>query len=570
MVSDGHRESTGGCSLKLKSKAIDDVYAQFLKLELESGKAHQTKATLQEICRLHRQGFQFREPIRSTIETLVSGLLIRISQDRKVVRWCLNAIAQFGRKDLSLAAVQRSIEVYGNDPEIAGAAVAAMFRIDARTLEHANAIELQREIVVLGALQNTDPSKLNLRDMSIDIEKSHANILKLALITVGIGRAVENLFDPRYTNSEIVRVLGGHDDDIVRQYSVWAIVEHTDLGPEHLGINLDALDREPANVRAKVYGLLATDSSDDIRQQEYIIRGADDDHPDARMGLATMLTNTYYDGMETATVNWLEDEPNDKVREALLGHFARCASQCPSYQEIVINHFDKNPSSQERLMGMAAGTPFWGVLERRRLEGQNLDLFATGGRAREEKVKAMKILMLSATPKDEGRLRVDEEHREIKRQIRENGGTLDIGAEFAVKVPDLQGHLLRENPDVLHFSGHGSTASSIVLENAQGKAFDVDPQALADLMKLFSSELKCVVLNCCYSDAQAAAIAKHIPFVIGCNDSVGDTAALTFSYAFYRALSHGRSFQDAFDLGINEINLTSSKAESKMYKIHKA
>ncbi|MBB2693284.1 UNVERIFIED_ORG: hypothetical protein GGI63_004161 [Rhizobium esperanzae] len=554
----------------MRSKAIDDVYAQFLKMELESGKAQQTKRSLQEICRLYRQGFQFREPIRTTIETLVSGLLLRLSQDRKVVRWCLNAIAQFGRKDYSMAAVQRSIEVYGDDPEIAGAAVAAMFKIDARTLEQANAIELQREIVVLGALQNTDPSKLNLRDISININDAHPNILKLALITVGIGRAVENLFDPRHTNSEIVRVLGGHDDDIVRQYSVWAIAEHDDLGPEHLGVDLDALDREPANVRAKVYGLLATDPSDQYRQQDYLIRGSDDHHPDARMGLATMLMDTYYDGMETATVEWLEQEPNDTVREALLGHFARCSARCAAYQQFVIEHFDKNPSSQERLLGMAAGTPFYADLRRRQLEGKNLDLFGLGGRARQEKVMPMKILMLSATPENEERLRVDEENREIKRQIRENGGTLDIGSEFAVKVSDLQGHLLREKPAVLHFSGHGSTTSSIVLENSQGEAFDVDPEALADLMKMFKSDLKCVVLNCCYSDAQASAIAKHIPFVIGCDDSVGDTAALTFSYAFYRALSHGRSFEDAYEFGINEINLTSDRAESKMYKIHKA
>ncbi|NSY95813.1 CHAT domain-containing protein [Agrobacterium tumefaciens] len=554
----------------MRSKPIDDVYAQFLKMELESGEAHQTKSTLQEICRLHRQGFQFREPIRSTIETLVSGLLIRLSQDRKVVRWCLNAIAQFGRKDFSLAAVQRSIEVYGNDPEIAGAAVAAMFKIDARTLEHANAIELQREIVVLGAMQNTDPGKLDLRDISIDVDSAHPNILKLALITVGIGRAVKNLFHPRYENSEIVRVLGKHDDDIVRQYSVWAIIEHTDLGPEHLGIDLKELEKEPANVRAKVYGLLATHRSKDFQQQEYLIRGADDDHPEARMGLATMLASTYYDGMETATVNWLENEPNEKVREVLLGHFARCGSKCPAYQEFVIDHFDKHPSSQERLMGMAAGTKFYGILERRRQQGQNLDLFPMGDDARYEKVMPMKILMLSATPEDEERLRVDEENREIKRHIRENGGKLDIGSEFAVKVSDLQGHLLREKPDVLHFSGHGSSASSIVLEDAQGQAFDVDPQALADLMKMFKSHLKCVILNCCYSDAQAAAISQHIPFVIGCDDSVGDTAALTFAYAFYRALSHDRGFEDAFEFGVNEINLTSDRAESKMYKIHKA
>ena len=133
----------------MRSKPIDDIYSQFLKMELECGSPDRTKTTLQEICRLHRSGFEFREPIRSTIETVIAGLLMRLSQDAKVVRWCLNAVAQFGRKDFSLGAVQWALANYGHDPEIAGSAVAAMFKIDTRTLEHANKIDLQREIIVL-------------------------------------------------------------------------------------------------------------------------------------------------------------------------------------------------------------------------------------------------------------------------------------------------------------------------------------------------------------------------------------------------------------------------------------
>lgn len=553
----------------MRAKPIDDIYSQFLKMELECGSPDRTKTTLQEICRLHRNGQEFREPIRSTIETVISGLLMRLSQDAKVVRWCLNAVAQFGRKDFSLGAVQWALTNYGHDPEIAGAAVAAMFKIDSRTLEHANRIDLQREIIILGALQNTDPKRLDLREVAIDIEDANADILKLALITVGIGKAVENLFDPRHPNSEIVRVLGGHDDDIVRQYSVWAIVENRHLSAANLGINLEKLAIEPPNVRAKVYGLLATDSSDYMRQQEFLIRGSDDHHQEARLGLASMLRDSYYDGMETVTVEWLEQESNPSVREALLGHFARCGSRCDAYEEFVLEEFDRDPSAQERLLGMAAGSPLYGKLKTRQAGGGTGDLFAFDNSKSKKGENRMKILMLSATPEQEERLRVDEENREIKRQIRENGGKLEIGSEFAVKVSDLQGHLLREKPNVLHFSGHGSAGSSIILEDSNGNPYEVPPVALADLVKMFKSDLTCVVLNCCYSDNQALAIAKHIPIVIGCDDSVGDNAALTFSYAFYRALSNGRSIEDSYEFGVNEINLTSDRKESKMYKIHR-
>ncbi|WP_296100702.1 CHAT domain-containing protein [uncultured Agrobacterium sp.] len=337
---------------------------------------------------------------------------------------------------------------------------------------------------------------------------------------------------------------------------------------KNLGINLGNLSQEPPNVRAKVYGLLATDQSDQMRRQDYLIQGSDDVHHEARLGLASALLDTYYDGMETVTVEWLEQEPDPSVRLALLGHFARCGSRCEAYKEFVFDEFDRSPSSQERLLGMAAGTSLYGALKKRQPGGGTSDLFGFDKYKAEEESKRMKILMLSASPEQEERLRVDEENRELKRQIRENGGKLEIESEFAVKVSDLQGHLLRQRPNVLHFSGHGSSASSIILENSTGEAFEVPPGALSDLVKMFKPDLTCVVLNCCYSSDQALAIAKHIPFVIGCDDSVGDAAALTFSYAFYRALSHGRSFEDAFLFGVNEINLTSDREQSRMYKFH--
>lgn len=554
----------------MKPDYIDEIFAQFLKSELECGDARRTKMALQEICKLHRGGLSLREPTKSKIETVIAGLLSRLTQDLKVVRWCLNAIAQFGRRDHSLSAVNRAIELHGDDPDIAGAAVAALFKVDRRSLGTGISAGLQREIIVLGALQNAHPKDVDVSGVSIDIEKSSPGVLKLALITVGIGRAVENLFDPRHPNSAIVRALGKHDDDIVRQYSVWAILENDLLGPQDLGVDLENLRREPPNVRAKVYSLLAHDGADRWKRQEYLIEGSEDEHSEARGGLAVSLGGYWYDGMEEVTVPWIEAESDSTVKEALLSHFSRFATECPAYEEYVLEEFQTNPSSQDRLMGMAAGKSFYRKLKLKQLEGDTMNLFDTNGRPLNKKEdNSLKILMLSASPLNEDRLRVDEENREINRQIRSvSGHNITISSEFAVKVSDLQGHLLRERPAILHFSGHGSSSSAVVMEDSDGKSFPVDPDALTDLLRMFKDDLKCVILNCCYSNAQAMAIAKDIPIVIGSDDSVGDQAASTFSYAFYRSLAHGRSIEEAFKFGVNEIDITLSKSESKMYRLH--
>jgi len=82
-----------------------------------------------------------------------------------------------------------------------------------------------------------------------------------------------------------------------------------------------------------------------------------------------------------------------------------------------------------------------------------------------------------------------------------------------VRVQDVYQALLDFKPQFVHFSGHGSEDDGLVLEDETGNERLVDAQALASLFKLFASNIECVVLNACYSEVQAGAIAQHIPYV---------------------------------------------------------
>jgi len=62
-------------------------------------------------------------------------------------------------------------------------------------------------------------------------------------------------------------------------------------------------------------------------------------------------------------------------------------------------------------------------------------------------------------------------------------------------------------------------------------------------------------LNGCYSKAQANEIAKHIPYVIGMNQAIGDKAAIAFAVGFYDALGAGRSIEFAYNFGCTAIQL---------------
>lgn len=194
-----------------------------------------------------------------------------------------------------------------------------------------------------------------------------------------------------------------------------------------------------------------------------------------------------------------------------------------------------------------------------------------------------KILFLGANARNTTRLQVGAEVRDVTDAIRFAGARdrFPVEALFAVRPEDLQQSLLEHQPDVLHFSGHGTsslprerastrpgtrdlladdpelTAGGILLEDTNGAAVTVRPEALTNLLAILRrrTPIRCVVLNACFSAEQARSIAEHIDTVIGMKRAIDDASAIAFAVGFYRALAAGQSLQGAFDLGCNEIAL---------------
>jgi hypothetical protein len=181
-----------------------------------------------------------------------------------------------------------------------------------------------------------------------------------------------------------------------------------------------------------------------------------------------------------------------------------------------------------------------------------------------------KILFLSANPKNTSRLRFDEEAREIRKVLRldlqQNHFILELRA--AMRSNSLQEEIRNAKPQIVHFSGHGkgitieqkkdfesnvdrrisskSEASmnqeGLVLEDELGYSKLVSGEALAGLFKLCTAHVECVILNSCFSERQAKAIAQH-------------EAAIEFTRGFYGALASGESIEAAFEWGKNAIHL---------------
>ncbi len=161
------------------------------------------------------------------------------------------------------------------------------------------------------------------------------------------------------------------------------------------------------------------------------------------------------------------------------------------------------------------------------------------------------ILFLAANPKDTTRLRLDQELRDIGEGLRraQKRDEFQLEQRLAVRPRDIQRAMLDVNPQIIHFSGHGTGDEGLVFEDEIGNAKLVEGEALAGLFKLFADQIRCVLLNGCYSEVQAKAIAQHVNYVIGMSQAIGDQAAVEFAVGFYDALGAGRPIEFAYELG---------------------
>lgn len=165
---------------------------------------------------------------------------------------------------------------------------------------------------------------------------------------------------------------------------------------------------------------------------------------------------------------------------------------------------------------------------------------------------------MSANPWTTSRIMVDEEAREIFERIQEGPyrGRFELFNHAATRPIDLQKLLLFYRPHIVHFSGHGNKKQKLILGGTPGRGKTVDRQGLVELLALYNTHLRLVLLNACFTKVQARLISEVVDYAVGTGKGIGDKAGVAFAGAFYRALGFGKSIRDAFDSAKAELGLT--------------
>ncbi len=167
-------------------------------------------------------------------------------------------------------------------------------------------------------------------------------------------------------------------------------------------------------------------------------------------------------------------------------------------------------------------------------------------------IDVLKILLVSACPDDQDRLRVDREFRDIIDKLRgaRHRDRLRVEQVHAASLASLRTALLEHEPHVLHISCHATPSGDLLLEGPQGASQQVGKRSMLGLFQALADNLRLVFLNGCDTDQLARGIPPTIDTAIGMRKPITDTAAIELSVAFYEALAFGRSIATAFAIAL--------------------
>jgi hypothetical protein len=181
-------------------------------------------------------------------------------------------------------------------------------------------------------------------------------------------------------------------------------------------------------------------------------------------------------------------------------------------------------------------------------------LDGTANQASPSAVRQMRILFLAANPTTTDWLDLEEELRSLESELRavRHRDKITFVARHAVRPDDLLRYVRDDQPNVIHFTGHGNP-DGIVLRDEMGGDLQISGSTLERFLKGRGVDL--VVLNSCFSKDQADAIKGVVKAVVGTTDEVLDDAANRFTAGFYRGLGNGLSVKEAFRDGSDAVHL---------------
>ncbi|WP_346237046.1 hypothetical protein ABDK00_012595 [Niabella insulamsoli] len=150
------------------------------------------------------------------------------------------------------------------------------------------------------------------------------------------------------------------------------------------------------------------------------------------------------------------------------------------------------------------------------------------------------ILFICTSPNNKSRTKFEDEYREIKRALRNEGNweAYDIEIETSVRKNELMEHLEWYQPEYLHFCMHNTLKEGLYFEDDQKDPFPMPVTEFAAAIQSYAAKVSltplCIILSACNSEAHAEAIKAYCDHVIGTRRVFPADAGIIYAAAFYK------------------------------------
>lgn len=180
---------------------------------------------------------------------------------------------------------------------------------------------------------------------------------------------------------------------------------------------------------------------------------------------------------------------------------------------------------------------------------------------------AEEVVLLFVSARGQGDLEPIDSNRElaaIQTELRGSTQPFFVAVEPTASTTDLQRALLDEEPDIVHFSGHGTKPLAFLFQDDQpgdgdsvplGERGKLRARGLRQLLSSGDHVVRLLVFNSCDSFETARRVVSSVGAAIGMAGEISDEGAITFSRSVYQALAVGESLGTAFRRGIAQLEL---------------
>ncbi len=198
------------------------------------------------------------------------------------------------------------------------------------------------------------------------------------------------------------------------------------------------------------------------------------------------------------------------------------------------------------------------------------------------------VLFVAANPSKKAEINLRVEHSTIAEEL-EGNTEFDFRSAMAASLKELAMQVVDKEPTILHFAGHGIPMDSakqellnlgfkvtddtgLVFHNKEKNGSETlsveKSKQIIKGLKAIVPKLNIVILNACYSQAQAIAISTNGIYTIGVNNRILDRAAIAFAQGFYWRYAMTHDVKAATYFGILQANVELSDDSDANDLIH--